>query len=171
MRRPGAEDVAAGEAFWRFSLALYARPGVGEALIALQERAALDVNLILFGLWVGARGGRQLNADELVGAAAAIAPIASAAVAPLRRLRRQLKSPAEPDHQALRRRIAGLEIEAERRMQYRMAAQVPCASAEQSEGDRLAIAQANLALILDGEASSPEAGVLAQALGALMRRT
>ena len=47
--------------FWRFSLALYARPGVAEALIALQDRAGLDVNLILFGLWVGTRHGRDLG--------------------------------------------------------------------------------------------------------------
>src|SRR5216683_2473203 len=47
MRHPGGEDDAAGEAFWRFSLALYARPGVADALITIQDRAARDVNLIL----------------------------------------------------------------------------------------------------------------------------
>jgi hypothetical protein len=36
MRLGGRENAVAGEAFWRFSLALYARPGVAEALIALQ---------------------------------------------------------------------------------------------------------------------------------------
>jgi uncharacterized protein (TIGR02444 family) len=171
MRRLGTDQTASGEAFWRFSLALYARPGVAEALIALQERAALDVNLILFGLWLGARRGRQLAAGELAAAAAAIAPIASAAVAPLRRLRRQLKPASDPDLQALRRRIAGLEIEAERRVQYRLAALISGASGKQPQGNQMAIAEANLALILDGEAGSPEAGVLSHALGALIRRT
>ncbi|MGC2412860.1 MAG: TIGR02444 family protein, partial [Stellaceae bacterium] len=68
MPNPNGDKTAAGEAFWRFSLALYARPGVAEALIALQDRAALEVNLILFGLWFGARQGRRLSAGELTAA-------------------------------------------------------------------------------------------------------
>src|SRR5271155_6227679 len=119
-RHPGGEDAAAGEAFWRFSLALYARPGVADALIRVQDRAACDVNLILFGLWLGVMQGRRLTAAELSAAEAAIAPIAGAAVAPLRRLRRQLKAAADPGLQALRRRIAGLEIAAERQAQDRL---------------------------------------------------
>jgi len=168
MRHPGGEDDAAGEAFWRFSLALYARPGVADALIAIQDRAARDVNLILFGLWLGASHGRLLAAGELAGSEAAIAPIAAAAVAPLRRLRRQLKPAADLDLAALRRRIATLEIAAERRVQYRLAAQL--AGASGAQGDRLAAAQANLALYLGDEARSPEAGVLCRALASLIRR-
>ncbi len=187
MRQSGPEPTSGGEAFWRFSLALYARPGVAEALLALQDRAAQDraafkVNLILFGLWLGASQGRQLAEGELAPVATAIAPLASRAIAPLRRLRRQLTSgtarkgrppggASDPDLQALRRRVAGLEIEAERRMQHRLAAWVAGASGVHPPGDRLAIAQANLALILGGEAGSPEAGVLRAALGALTRRT
>ena len=44
---PDPPSHRAGEAFWRFSLALYARPDVAEALIGLQDRAGLDVDLIL----------------------------------------------------------------------------------------------------------------------------
>jgi len=167
---PGGEDDAAGEAFWRFSLALYARPGVAHALVAIQDRAARDVNLILFGLWLGASQGRLLTAGELAGAAAAIAPIAGAGVAPLRRLRRQLKGRADPDLAALRLRLAGLEIAAERLVQCRLAAQLPGMSGAEPEADRLAAAQANLALYLGGEAGSPEAGVLRQAVASLIRR-
>src|SRR5947208_14107979 len=69
MRHPGSKDDAAGEAFWRFSLALYARPGVADALIATQDRTARDVNLILFALWLGAsrgcrRAGRRRGVDR-----------------------------------------------------------------------------------------------------------
>jgi len=165
MRHPGGEDDAAGEAFWRFSLALYARPGVADALIAIQDRAARDVNLILFALWLGASRGRRLAAGELAGAEAAIAPIAGAAVAPLRR---QLKSVADPDLAALRRRIAVLEITAERRVQYRLAAQRTAVTGAQA--DRLVAARANLVLYLGDEARSPEAGVLCRALASLIRR-
>ena len=51
----------AGEAFWRFSLAFYARPGVADALIALQDRAGSTSILMLFGLWLGVRHGRELR--------------------------------------------------------------------------------------------------------------
>src|ERR1051326_4222180 len=115
MHQLSTDRTASGEAFWRFSLALYSRPGVAETLIALQERAGLDVNLILFGLWLGAYEARLLSADELLQARAAIAPLTSTAVAPLRQLRRQLKPASDSDLQALRRRVAGLEIEADRR--------------------------------------------------------
>src|SRR5205823_13999832 len=132
MRHPGGDD-AAGEAFWRFSLALYARPGVADALIAIQDRAARDVNLILFALWLGVSRGRRLAAGELAGAAAAIAPITAAAVAPQRRMRRPLKDAADLDLAALRRRITALEIAAERRVQYRLAAQRTAVTGAQAD--------------------------------------
>jgi uncharacterized protein (TIGR02444 family) len=172
MRHPGGQDEVAGEAFWRFSLALYARPGIAEALIRLQDRAARDVNVILFALWLGAGQGRRLTVGDVAAAEAAIAPIVASAVAPLRHLRRQLKARVtpDPDIEALRRRIAGLEIAAERRVQYRLAAQSSRISGAAPEEDGLAAARANLALYLGDEARSPEAGVLRRALAALIRR-
>lgn len=169
MRLGSGDNEAAGEAFWRFSLALYARPGVVETLIALQDRAASDVNVILFALWLGASRGRRLTAAELA-AAAAIAPVNEAAVVPLRQLRRRLKPASDPDLNALRRRIAGLEMAAERQVQYRLAASLPEEAGAASEGGRLAAAQANLALTLGGEFGSAEAGTLGRALAALIRR-
>src|SRR3989442_14921569 len=123
MRQPErrGQAGATGEAFWRFSLALYARPGVADALIAIQDRAARDVNLILLGLWLGATRGHRFTTAELAALEAVIAPIGETAVAPLRRLRRQLKPHADPDLAVLRRRITALEIAAERRGQYRLA--------------------------------------------------
>ena len=57
-----------GEALWRFSLAFYARPAVAEALIALQDRAGCDVNVILFALWRGLVHGHRLEHAELMAA-------------------------------------------------------------------------------------------------------
>ena len=156
---------AAGDAFWRFSLALYARPGVAEALIALQDRAGRDINLVLLGLWRGATNGEKLDAAALRLAAAAIAPL-NAVVAPLRTLRRRLKGAADGDVAALRRHIAGLEIAAERQVQCRLA-DTPLPG---QQADRDAAAAANLALCLGEEAASPEAALLRQALSALVRR-
>jgi uncharacterized protein (TIGR02444 family) len=170
MRRRIDRGAPTGEAFWRFSLALYARPGVADALLAIQDRAGRDVNVILFGLWLGASQGRRLDIAELAAAAAVIAPLDAAAVAPLRRLRRRLKAAADPDLQALRRHIAELELDAERRVQHRLAAQCSGASSAKPEGDPLAAAEANLALTLGGDAGSGEARVVCQALAALTRR-
>lgn len=114
----------AGEpGFWAFSLAVYARPGVEAACLALQERHGLDVNLLLFCCWAAARG-RQLDAATLAAAEAAVAGWRNQVVRPMRALRRRLKReiagfPAEPVD-ALRRRLLDLELEAERLEQQRL---------------------------------------------------
>jgi len=150
-----------GEALWRFSLAFYARPGVAEALIALQDRAGCDVNVILFALWRGLVHGHRLEYAELMAAEAAVAPLRRAVIEPLRRMRRGLKADSNPDIQALRRRVAALELAAERRAQLRVAAMI---AAPAVGGDRHAAVEANLELSLGGEARSAEAEVLRRAL-------
>ena len=157
-----------GEAFWRFSLVLYNRPGVAEALLRLQDRNGCDVNLMLFALWCGAVLRRRLDVADLAAAEAAAVPLRDEVVAPIRDLRRRLKSAAEPDAQELRRCIAALEIAAERRVQYRFADLI---TAEGVEADPVAAADANLALYLGPvRATSTEAAALRTALAAMVRR-
>jgi len=157
-----------GEAFWRFALVLYSRPGVAEALLRLQDRDGFDVNLILFALWSGAVLRRRLDAADLAAAEAAAKPLSNDIVAPLRALRRRLKPAAELDVQDLRRRIAALELAVERRVQYRLAALLPAAN---SETDAVAAAETNLALYLGPTcAASIEAASLRKALAGLARR-
>jgi len=102
--------------FWAFSLAVYARPGVAEACLRLQEARGLDVNLLLHALWCGALGHRialaeRRRLDE------AVAPWHAGAVQPLRAVRRWLKSqevlPADAA-QGLRAGVKAQELEAER---------------------------------------------------------
>jgi len=170
MQNPGDGDLA-GDAFWRFSLALYARPGVAHALIALQDRAARDVNLILYALWLGIRGLRLVT-DEFASVEALITPLNAAAAAPLRHLRQELKGSADRDLATLRRRIAALELEAERRVQYRLAARLRTGVFDAIDrGDRLEVAKANVALYLGSDSHSPEAGTICRALASLTRRT
>ena len=45
-------------ALWDYAVDLYARPGVREACLALQDRAGADVNLLLLACWLGATGRR-----------------------------------------------------------------------------------------------------------------
>jgi uncharacterized protein (TIGR02444 family) len=156
-------EAAAAEGFWHFSLTAYARPGVAEALIGLQDRLGHNVYLMLFGLWLGRCEGRRLDAAALKRAQAAMAPIHDAVVAPLRRLRRQLKDNPDPDIQALRRRVMALELAAERRVQVRLAASLGRRRRAPS-GDRSAIAEANLRRILAADFAAPEAVALRRAL-------
>jgi uncharacterized protein (TIGR02444 family) len=174
MQPEGGSATEIGEAFWRFSLALYARPGVAGALIELQDRAGRDVNLILFALWVGAVHGIRLDAAVLKRAEAAIADLRTGIVEPLRGLRRRLKSDPAEDVQALRRKILALELAGERRVQQRLVQILsPADRAERDrlvERDRLAAAQANLALYLGAEAQLPEANLVRSTLASLTRR-
>ena len=102
--------------FWDFSLKLYARPGVAEACLALQERHGTDVNLLLFCCWAGSRG-RGLSGAELAGLIAVVSEWQTEVVRPLRGIRRWLKGRerglgerVEP----LRAEIKARELDAER---------------------------------------------------------
>jgi uncharacterized protein (TIGR02444 family) len=155
-----------GEAFWRFSLAFYARPGVAPALIALQDRDGLDVNVILYALWLGLARGHAMDAADLAAAESAAAPLRDAVVVELRGLRRRLRAHPDPDVQALRRRVQTLEIAAERAVQMRLACSVtPAPKSDQ----RVEAALANLALCLGGAAGSAEAETIRAALARFSR--
>src|SRR4249920_2076160 len=107
------------EALWRFSLAFYARPCVSEALIALQDRAGCDVNLMLFALWLGV-SGRNLTKEELAIADRIARSIKANIVEPLRALRRKLRADPDLDIQHLREGIKALELTAEKAIQVRL---------------------------------------------------
>ena len=151
----------AAEGLWRFSLMVYARPGVAGALIGLQDRSGHNVNLMLFGLWLGLCEATRLDAAGLARAKTAIGRIVRDVVAPLRQLRRALRADPDPDIHALRQRVLALEIAAERRAQARLAASVRRGGAL---GDsRHALAGGNLRQILGDDFESEE--------GVLLRRT
>jgi uncharacterized protein (TIGR02444 family) len=156
-----ADKNAAVEAFWRFSLMVYTRPGMAEALIGLQDRADHNVNLILFGLWLAVARGRRLDAAMVTRAQASIEKLDRSVVQPLRRLRRALKGDADPDIEELRRRVLALEVAAERRLQGQLASSV---AGRAGRGSRTAIAEANLRLILGADYASPDAEVLRRAV-------
>lgn len=114
-----------GNPFWDYTLALYGQPGVAPALIGLQDRLGLDVNMLLFCCWAGA-GGRVLSPEDLTAIEAASEPWQAEVVRPLRALRRRLKGgfgnlPAE-QVEAYRKRINVLEIDGERVAQDAMVA-------------------------------------------------
>lgn len=101
--------------FWQFSGALYARRGVAEACLALQQRHGLDVNLLLFCAWAGSNG-RRLDGGDLGLLRSAARPWHDQVVAPLRAARRWLKqqtSVPETLGEAFREEVKALELQAE----------------------------------------------------------
>jgi uncharacterized protein (TIGR02444 family) len=99
-------------AFWRFSLRAYGRPGVAEACLALQEGCGADVNLLLFCCWLG-RHGHAPGRSALRSVMRRVRPWQENVVRQLRRARRAIPKD-DPALQRLRKRVAALEIEAER---------------------------------------------------------
>src|SRR5215510_7813899 len=93
---------------WRFSSDFYPLPGVAPALIALQDRDGLDVNLILFALWLGVVGRGPLDQANLAAAERAVRDIKTEIVEPLRALRRRLKGKRDKDVQDLREGVKAL---------------------------------------------------------------
>jgi uncharacterized protein (TIGR02444 family) len=158
------------EALWRFSTAFYARAGVAEALIKLQDRAGFDVNLMLFALWFGLSGRNRFTAAELAAAERTAGPIRGDLVEPLRALRRRLRSNPDADIQRLREEIKRLELAAERILQNRLARLAGMPGSDNDPASRLAAAEANLALYLGPEAAdSTEAAIIRDALRACVR--
>jgi uncharacterized protein (TIGR02444 family) len=52
----GAWLMDKGSDFWRFSLSFYRTQDVPAACISLQDRHGLDVNIMLFALWLASMG-------------------------------------------------------------------------------------------------------------------
>ena len=133
---------AADSTFWTFTLELYGKPGVAPALIGLQDRLGLDVNMLLYCCWSGA-DGKVLSREDLKAVEAVAEPWQSEVVRPLRALRRRLKGgfgamPAERV-EGYRKRVNELEIEGEHIAQNAMGQQP---RGERQAGDSAAAAVA-----------------------------
>lgn len=111
--------------FWDFSIRLYGKPGVAEACIALQEKHALDVNVLLYCAWRGAAMSRA----DVEAAAATVSAWHDAMVRPLRALRTELKENARgaprPFAERVRSQIKSAELNAERIEQLMLVALAP----------------------------------------------
>jgi uncharacterized protein (TIGR02444 family) len=112
-----------GSPFWRFSLRFYRRPGVADACIALQEGCGVDVNILLFFLWL-AVARRCVPSAAAKAVCAKVAPWRDEVVVPLRTLRRRLRDGSSLVERGatelFRTRIKAIELESERLQQESM---------------------------------------------------
>jgi uncharacterized protein (TIGR02444 family) len=102
---------------WSFALGFYAKAGVSDACLLLQDRVGVDSNVLLFALFAAAERGIALSPADVRDIDATVAAWRGDIVLPLRRIRRRLKDGFAPAPsaatQALRARIKTTEIEAE----------------------------------------------------------
>jgi uncharacterized protein (TIGR02444 family) len=109
------------QSLWDFAVTCYARPGVAELCLHLQDRQDADVCLLLAALWLESRGTpatpARLEQLQLVAQ-----PWRQTVIAPLRHLRRDWKEAAARDAELaeLRQALAALELRAERRLLERL---------------------------------------------------
>lgn len=134
-----------GAAFWDHTSAIYRKPDVAAACLALQDRRGLDVNFLLFALWRAADGQGPLDRAALALADGRVALWRETVVEQLRAARNAIKAgvahaPVEPA-EALRKAIIGQEIEGER-LAHMILAEAPIALVPST--DRAADAAASL---------------------------
>jgi uncharacterized protein (TIGR02444 family) len=102
---------------WRFALALYAQPGAADACLLLQDRFGVDVNILLFAMFVATERSMAVASADVESMDTAVKAWRSQAVVPLRAIRRRLKQPL--DHvagayaEALRMQVKSVELSAE----------------------------------------------------------
>jgi uncharacterized protein (TIGR02444 family) len=107
--------------FWRFSLWVYHQEAVAPACLKLQERHGIDVNILLFALWLG-QCGQKVDQAVLEELTAGASDWHVAVVLPLRSIRKALKAWGHPTPSEavsnFREKIKADEIGAERLEQW-----------------------------------------------------
>lgn len=76
--------------FCTFVKQLQAQPEVNNALLSLQQRLQLNINMLLFCCWIAEKGLKPLNKKELRDILAMIAPWHNQIVLALKKLRKRL---------------------------------------------------------------------------------
>ena len=103
--------------FWDFSLDVYMSKGVGAAFLELQKAHELDVNILLFCMWVGASGRGSLTTEQMSVLLDAVSTWHEDVVRALRAIRVRMKggignAPSQLS-ESLRQRIQKTEIDCE----------------------------------------------------------
>jgi uncharacterized protein (TIGR02444 family) len=134
-------------AFWRFSLQFYALPGVAAACIDLQDRHGVDVNVLLFLLFL-AQAKRALSPADVARIEAEVRGWREGIIVPIRTVRRNLRNAIgmiERDAaETLRTDVKRIELQAERIQQETLERLFPALSIGTSALSRESAARTNL---------------------------
>jgi uncharacterized protein (TIGR02444 family) len=109
-------EPAAADACWNFVIVLYAKQGVSQACLVLQDQLGVDVSFLLTALFHAARRQEDLTAEDIEKLDQFISVWRNETVLPLRALRRRLKEghPVVDSVAELYRQIKAAELLAER---------------------------------------------------------
>jgi len=103
---------------WKFAEAIYGQGEVSKACLFLQDECGVDVNVLLFALWIAAQHKIQVDVAAIGRVDALVRQWRQELVEPLRAVRRRLKTGPAPAPDAvtegLRSRLKDVEIELER---------------------------------------------------------
>ncbi len=155
-----ADPTGQATPFWRFSLAFYRDEGVAQACLELQDACGVDVNLLLFLLWMG-NTQRRLAVGEIRALNDRLSHWRTEVVEPLRTMRRRPRNDAPLIESAkaefFRNRVKSLELEAERLQQEAMYAMSDrIASDRAASRDEAARANVNAYQNIKGRAFTKE---------------
>jgi uncharacterized protein (TIGR02444 family) len=147
--------------FWQFSLAVYAAPGVAAECLALEKASDIDVNMLLFCAWLGARK-TVMTPEDIEAFEAIVSPWRQSIVRPLRAARDAMKVMPEMAHEdirALRKQILEVELRTEQIQQallFQAVTDRPRAPTAASEDKAV---RANLRTFLQSKAQAREASL------------
>jgi uncharacterized protein (TIGR02444 family) len=103
---------------WAFALAIYAKPGVAEACLTLQNQAGVDVMLLLMVTFAAVERRILLTPGEINALDEACGPWREQIVRPLRAIRSGLKTGPQPAPneatEQFRSKVKSLELAAEK---------------------------------------------------------
>ena len=137
-------DASANTSIWDFVLNYYGRKGVSEALIGLQDSFGIDVNMLLFLVWMAAQR-RSLGADDVQRVSEASHAWQRNVVVPIRAVRRLLKENAPlvaPDTAAaFRKKVQAVELEGEQAQLNAMAAMAATLTPRRASSSETAVLQ------------------------------
>jgi uncharacterized protein (TIGR02444 family) len=110
------DQPAANDACWNFVIELYAKQGVSQACLVLQDQLGVDVSFLLTALFYAASRRADLTSENIERLDRHISAWRNETVLPLRALRRRLKegNPAIDSTIELYRQIKAAELLAER---------------------------------------------------------
>lgn len=108
-------EPAENRSCWDFVVELYAKPGVSQACLELQEQLALDVSFLLTVLFYAKLRSIDPSAEEIASLDRSISAWRDEVIIPLRRLRRRVKASGLPGSltEEFYRRIKADELLAE----------------------------------------------------------
>jgi uncharacterized protein (TIGR02444 family) len=114
---------------WAFALQIYARPGVAEACLKLQNEASVDVMLLLMVAYAAVRHRILLTPSEIRELDEACRPWREQIVQPLRAIRAGLKTGPMPapnsETEQFRSTVKAIELAAERLQNQLLAGSLP----------------------------------------------